>query len=226
MAIYSYKCHACGNKQTVIRSMKDSELPVLCDVDAFVMKRDFQADFGKQRFGDIWPYASYAAGVSPDQIPEILDLVLCRYLIHFIVDFDISDVQGFRDKIDYIYISNNYTEGIPKIIRSAYAMVKYTYRFQAKVNCLVLAQKLQKYSDFEVHFDEAVNKNDITLYLGYITPDEIKDNIHRKKERHTFTISSKGTVSQYSPHPQLAEIAYNYLFEKINQFNQEILSID
>ena len=71
MPQYSYKCPACGNKQTVIRSMKDSQKVVLCDEDSFVMQRDYQSDFGKQRFGDIWPYASYAAGVSPDQIPEM-----------------------------------------------------------------------------------------------------------------------------------------------------------
>jgi len=51
--------------------MKDSEKLVLCDVDAFVMKRDFKADFGKQQFGDIWPYASYAAGVSASEVPAM-----------------------------------------------------------------------------------------------------------------------------------------------------------
>ena len=71
MPSYTFKCPACGRRQTVIRSMKDSELPVLCEKDSFVMNRDYQADFGKQRFGDIWPYASYAAGVSPSEVPEM-----------------------------------------------------------------------------------------------------------------------------------------------------------
>ena len=54
--------------------MKDSDLPVLCDKDAFVMHRDYKADFGKQRFGDIWPYASYAAGVSPSEVPMMQEI--------------------------------------------------------------------------------------------------------------------------------------------------------
>lgn len=71
MTKYSYICNACGHKQEVVRSMKDDELPVLCDICSFVMRRDFQADFGKQRYGDIWPMTSYAAGVHHKQIPEM-----------------------------------------------------------------------------------------------------------------------------------------------------------
>ena len=71
MAIYSYICDACGHKKEVARGMNDDELPVLCDICSFVMCRDWQADFGRQHFGDIWPMASYAAGVNPKQIPEM-----------------------------------------------------------------------------------------------------------------------------------------------------------
>lgn len=70
MPTYSYKC-SCGQKQEVVKPMKDVTLPVLCEKDGFVMARDFQADFGRQRYGDIWPMASYAAGVHPKQIPEM-----------------------------------------------------------------------------------------------------------------------------------------------------------
>ena len=51
--------------------MKDSHLVELCDADASVMNRDFKADFGKQRVADVWPMASYAAGVHPDEVPEM-----------------------------------------------------------------------------------------------------------------------------------------------------------
>ena len=50
--------------------MSESDLPVLCDIDGFVMTRDFKADFGKQRIADIWPQVSYAAGVHPDDVPK------------------------------------------------------------------------------------------------------------------------------------------------------------
>ncbi len=43
---------------------------VLCDVDSFAMDRDWQADFGKQRIADIYPYPSTALGVHPDQVAE------------------------------------------------------------------------------------------------------------------------------------------------------------
>ncbi len=48
--------------------MRESDVPVLCEKCSFVMKRDYQADFGKQRFADIWPYASAALGVHPEEI--------------------------------------------------------------------------------------------------------------------------------------------------------------
>ena len=72
MTIYSYICEACGHKQEVGRGMNDDELPVLCNVCGFVMHRDWQADFGRQYHGDIWPMESYAAGVHPKQIPDMV----------------------------------------------------------------------------------------------------------------------------------------------------------
>lgn len=71
MTIYSYICGACGHKQEIGRGMNDDELPVLCNKCSFVMRRDLQADFGKQHHGDIWPLTSYAAGVHHKQIPEM-----------------------------------------------------------------------------------------------------------------------------------------------------------
>jgi hypothetical protein len=35
------------------------------------MCRHYQADFGKQHYGDIWPIESCAAGVHPDEIPDM-----------------------------------------------------------------------------------------------------------------------------------------------------------
>ena len=71
MVIYTYMCLACGNKQEVARGMNDEELPVLCDKCSFVMKRDFQTDFGARSHCGNWPMTSYAAGVHPKQIPEM-----------------------------------------------------------------------------------------------------------------------------------------------------------
>jgi len=49
--------------------MKDYRKPVFCNKDKTEMIRNFKVDFGKQLFGDIWPFASYAAGVSPSEVP-------------------------------------------------------------------------------------------------------------------------------------------------------------
>lgn len=70
MPIYTFKC-SCGVRKEVNRPMSESDLPVLCDIDGFVMFRDFKADFGRQHFAYIWPMVSYAAGVSPEQVPEM-----------------------------------------------------------------------------------------------------------------------------------------------------------
>ena len=52
--------------------MSESGLLELCPVDSFVMQRDFRAEHGKQLHGDIWPMASVAAGVSPEEVPEMM----------------------------------------------------------------------------------------------------------------------------------------------------------
>ncbi len=72
MTTYSYICEACGHKQEIARGMNDDELPVLCNQCSFVMQRDWSADFGRKRNCGNWPFASYAAGVHPKQVPEMM----------------------------------------------------------------------------------------------------------------------------------------------------------
>lgn len=72
MVIYTYICGACGNKQEVSRAMTDDELAVLCNICSFVMHRDFHTDFGGRHVPGNWPMTSYAAGVHPKQIPEMV----------------------------------------------------------------------------------------------------------------------------------------------------------
>ena len=71
MATYCFIC-SCGNRKEVKRPMSESDLPILCEKDGFVMDRDFCSELGRQYHGDIWPMASYAAGVHPKQIPEMV----------------------------------------------------------------------------------------------------------------------------------------------------------
>jgi len=51
--------------------MKDYKKRVRCNKCRKTMHRDLKADFGKQYHGDIWPFASYAAGVHHKQVPEM-----------------------------------------------------------------------------------------------------------------------------------------------------------
>lgn len=74
MPQYTFSCGACDRKQVVTRPMSESDAPVLCEVDSFVMRRDYQADFGKQHHGDTYPFASYAAGVSPSEVPAMREI--------------------------------------------------------------------------------------------------------------------------------------------------------
>ena len=68
MATYSYKCPICENKQEVVKPMAESDSTELCDKCAFVMNRNYQADFGKQYHADIYPYPSTALGVHPEEV--------------------------------------------------------------------------------------------------------------------------------------------------------------
>ena len=73
MTIYTYKCPACGHRQEVSRGMNEDEQPVLCNNCSFVMLRDFQTDFGGKHKPGNWPMESYAAGVHPKEIPEMVE---------------------------------------------------------------------------------------------------------------------------------------------------------
>jgi hypothetical protein len=53
--------------------MKDDG-EIVCKADGTVMERDFKADFSKQRRCDTYPYASYAVGISPDEVPAQMKL--------------------------------------------------------------------------------------------------------------------------------------------------------
>jgi hypothetical protein len=50
--------------------MKDYKKRVKCNKCKRLMSRDLKADFGTQHHGDIWPMASYAAGVHPKQMTK------------------------------------------------------------------------------------------------------------------------------------------------------------
>jgi len=50
--------------------MSEYKRPELCDIDGFVMQRDYQAEMGGRHRCDTWPMASYAAGIAPEEIPE------------------------------------------------------------------------------------------------------------------------------------------------------------
>jgi len=73
MPVYTFTCEICGQNKEIIRPMKDYAKPVFCDKDKTRMYRNFKADFGKQLHGDIWPYYSYAAGVSEGEVPEMME---------------------------------------------------------------------------------------------------------------------------------------------------------
>ncbi len=72
MPSYSYKCPNCGISRVVIKPMSKSGTRVKCKCKA-TMNRNFQADFGKQYVGDIWPYPSAALGVHPEEVQHRME---------------------------------------------------------------------------------------------------------------------------------------------------------
>jgi len=75
MPVYCYKCPVCGKTAEVNKPMSECGSPELCPQDSFVMNRDLQAEHGGRRHcAGTWPMASYAAGISPDEIAEFRKL--------------------------------------------------------------------------------------------------------------------------------------------------------
>jgi ssDNA-binding Zn-finger/Zn-ribbon topoisomerase 1 len=71
MAQYTFKCPKCEEIKVVTRPMSDDS-KVACDKCKTVMHRDYQTAFGKQRRCDTYPFASYAMGVSPSEVPDMV----------------------------------------------------------------------------------------------------------------------------------------------------------
>ena len=70
MPVYCYLCPTCGTTKEVSKPMSECDLPELCPVDAFVMRRDFNAEHGGRRRHEGWPMVSEMAGINPAQIGE------------------------------------------------------------------------------------------------------------------------------------------------------------
>lgn len=71
MPEYCYRCLRCGDTKTVIRSMRDTEQPVVCTDCRVKMKRDFRAEnknVGDKDYGR--PIHSDALAISPLQVAE------------------------------------------------------------------------------------------------------------------------------------------------------------
>lgn len=69
--IYCFICPTCKAKKEVTLSVSERNTPQLCDNDAFVMNRDYEAEFcGTKVIGEIWPLVSAAAGVGASQVEQ------------------------------------------------------------------------------------------------------------------------------------------------------------
>lgn len=73
MPVYCFKCPKCKSKKEAFREMSQSDKSMVCDCKA-KMNRDHFAEKGPQRYGDNWPMVSYAAGVSPDEVPAMMEV--------------------------------------------------------------------------------------------------------------------------------------------------------
>lgn len=71
MPEYCYRCLRCGDVKTVIRSMRETEKPVVCTSCRVRMKRDFRTEnknVGDKDYGR--PIHSDALAISPLQVEE------------------------------------------------------------------------------------------------------------------------------------------------------------
>ncbi len=71
MATYCYKCDACGATKEIVKPISECQLPELCDVDSFVMFRDYHAEHcDEPDTAGNYPMESDAAGVAASQVDE------------------------------------------------------------------------------------------------------------------------------------------------------------
>ena len=68
MPQYSFKCPKCKNEQTVTRVMADYDKPLKCEKCKAKMTRLLVFNSPKKRC-DTYPYASYAVGIDPSEVP-------------------------------------------------------------------------------------------------------------------------------------------------------------
>lgn len=72
MPLYCFKCE-CGEIGSVHRPMSQSDRPYSCPVCDHPMSRDIRAEHvGFRHSAGKWPMESVAAGVSAEQVPEMV----------------------------------------------------------------------------------------------------------------------------------------------------------
>jgi putative FmdB family regulatory protein len=72
MPIYCFTCDSCGGYTEEQRTMADASKPKTCDCGQS-MRRDLRSESrGRRNTPGTWPMESDAAGVHPDDVPEMM----------------------------------------------------------------------------------------------------------------------------------------------------------
>ena len=154
----------------------------------------------------------------PDRFPSTIDSDLARYLIRFSTDFLFH--KDYLQKLAYVRQLDHVVDKDIAIINISFSIINYNYSISNghnQINRWKLFIELKNDPRFIVHYDNMAVHN-IQLWLPFKIPDHLVDQIKRKenKRRHVFMIYKSGTVTQSSPHPELAKEAYNQLMNIIS----------
>lgn len=70
MPMYEFKCRKCGNHDSVVRPMAESEKLHTCPKCGYVMFRDWAAEQGGRGHAEAATFYSDSLGVHPSQVEE------------------------------------------------------------------------------------------------------------------------------------------------------------
>lgn len=162
---------------------------------------------------------------SNEQISDLntsqINPILLRYLIryseenHQKEDFKSAMINIYSFKIDSILdFKVNFTK---------FVYLNYNFKLEKEIDRWKIADLLKKNSDFLIIYDNTISKN-VTVNIPFEITEEFKNEIQRKKDKmyHTILIHKTGSVTQTSPHPELAKDAYNKFKELIEKFGNKI----
>lgn len=153
-----------------------------------------------------------------------VDKYLADYLLKLLPDYTHHDL--FDRQIRWFVTLDKLYEGDLYISKVKYSNLNFNYNLGDLIYLDDLKREFSNIDGFIVNRDKLSQKS-VSIKLPFIIPDHLKDYIQKdqrsKKMEHTFTVYSKGSVTQSGPHYDMNIEAYHKFINAYEMIKNKVI---